>query len=517
MSDLLAKIERLVAAERLFPAPGRWVVAVSGGQDSLCLLHALLRLAPAWGLDLHVAHLDHQFRGAESAADARFVADLARAWGLPVTIWSADVPGYARQHRLSPQAAARAVRYQALARTVVASGAAGAVVGHTRDDVAETLLLNLLRGTGLRGLASLRPVTVLDVDTLGPPHPTVAPPPGTRLRVVRPLLAVERRETGAYCRAHGLEPRVEAGKEQAPDLRSRIRHELLPVLERLRPEVRATLVQAAELFADAAAIVESAADAALARVAAWRAEEVELDRPGLAALPPALRRQALWQAAARLAGTTEGLSALRSRAVEELTLGAQPSGRVHLPHRLELARVGDRLVLRRQRPARPERVVPTWLRVPGRTAVPGLGEVAADLLPVEPPVDPRRCVASPDPLLAHLDADRVGGPLLVRGRLPGDSFVPLGMAGRKKLQDYLVDRKLPAERRDAVAIVAAPRGIVWVVGEAIDDRVKVTPETRRILRLRVRPDRPADARWPHDPAAPADASDRPGAGPEARP
>ena len=191
--------------------PGRTlVVAVSGGADSVCLLSILLELQRELDIRLHVAHLDHRLRGAASRADARYVAGLARRLGLPATIESRDVRSYGRAHHLSLEEAAREVRYAFLAEVAAGAGAERVAVGHTADDHVETVLMHLVRGSGLGGLRGLRPLNRLACA-------------GHDITIIRPLLSLTREETAAYCRRRHLRPRVDASNLSSEPFRNRIR------------------------------------------------------------------------------------------------------------------------------------------------------------------------------------------------------------------------------------------------------------------------------------------------------
>ncbi|MFN8447334.1 MAG: tRNA lysidine(34) synthetase TilS [Anaerolineae bacterium] len=194
----------------LLPADALLIVGVSGGTDSLALLHILRRL----GVRLHVATLDHGLRGAAGAADARFVVETAEAWGLPVTAGRADVRVLAKAQRLSIEAAARAARYDFLSSVAHEAGTQRIAVAHNADDQVETVLLHLLRGSGVGGLAGMAYAAPL------PGHPD--------LMLIRPLLDVPRAALDAYCREHGLQPRHDASNADARYRRNRLRLDLDP-------------------------------------------------------------------------------------------------------------------------------------------------------------------------------------------------------------------------------------------------------------------------------------------------
>ncbi|MBM4433377.1 MAG: tRNA lysidine(34) synthetase TilS, partial [Chloroflexi bacterium] len=219
------------------------VVAVSGGQDSVCLLYVLAKLQKELALKLHVAHLNHQLREEESDADAEYVSSLARKLNIPATIEKRNVKAYRARHRLSLEGDAREVRYTFLAQVAKSVGADRAAVGHTADDHIETILMHLIRGTGTRGLRGLQPSSRWQSK-------------GESLIIVRPLLEVSRRETAAYCRWHRLKPRIDVTNLSLSPLRNRIRLQLLPLLESYNPRVREALLRTARIAADDIAFLD---------------------------------------------------------------------------------------------------------------------------------------------------------------------------------------------------------------------------------------------------------------------
>lgn len=196
-SGLESRVLDFIRQQRLLPCARKLVVAVSGGPDSVCLLHILYKLKNELGISLHIAHLDHQLRGADSEADASYVAALAQRFTVPATIASRDVEGYRVQHRLSLEEAAREVRYWFLAEVAQDTGAERIAVGHTVNDHVETILMHIIRGSGTRGLRGLQPSTTLQ-------------PGGRRITILRPLLPFSHEETVRYCQDNGLNPRLDA-------------------------------------------------------------------------------------------------------------------------------------------------------------------------------------------------------------------------------------------------------------------------------------------------------------------
>ncbi|MEK7814959.1 MAG: tRNA lysidine(34) synthetase TilS, partial [Chloroflexota bacterium] len=279
-----ARLERLVAAAlRRGGYSGNnttLVVAVSGGPDSSALLYSLHRLGEQHRLRLHVAHLNHDFRGEEAEADARFVTALAQELGLPVTVSKRDPVEYQRQRRISSfEQAARELRYAFLADVATEAGAAAVALGHTADDLAETVLLHLLRGSGLhglRGMAELAPW----------PWPTAAP----GLSMFRPLLQATKAETVAYCQELGRDYRQDTGNYLGRFTRNRVRHDLLPRLAaEYNPRVGEALTRLARTAALELDYLEEEVDRVWPQVATAAEGAVSFHRAGLASLHPALQ------------------------------------------------------------------------------------------------------------------------------------------------------------------------------------------------------------------------------------
>ena len=343
-------VAAFVAEEGLLTSGARVVVAVSGGADSLVLLD-VLRALPL-NLMLHVATLDHGIRGAAGAADAAFVREQARAWGLPVTCGRADVPALARGAGVGLEAAARGVRYGFLARVARAWGAAAVAVGHTRDDQAETVLLHVLRGSGLAGLRGMLPSAPLHVPAPFADAPVICDPPlpadagqGGALRIVRPLLNVSRAQVEAYAAARGLQPRTDATNRDPAYRRNWLRHEVLPLLERGNPRVREALARLADVARDEYVLMEAAGEAALARcVRTQRADLVALSRAAWGQLSRAEKRyvlRALW----RRLGSAAELDFVHVEAARRVADGGRLGAQATLPAGWRLLVSDDVLLL----------------------------------------------------------------------------------------------------------------------------------------------------------------------------
>lgn len=457
------------------------LVGVSGGPDSLCLLHVLQRLAPELNITLHVAHLNHGLRGADADADAAFVADTARAWGLPVTIERADVASMAAQPGISTEEAARNARYDFLSRLAAQLGATAVAVGHNADDQAETVLMHFLRGSGLAGLRGMLPASPL--------------PSGTgvsgSLTLIRPLLFTPRADILAYCDENDLQPRFDRSNEDVTFFRNRLRHELLPLLETYNPQIRRILGATASVAAADHDLLHDHTVAAFAALAqSTTSGAVIFDLAGWQALPLALQRSLLREAVHRLRGGLRDIGFVHvEQAVWTLATG-NAGARMTLPAGLEAVLGYTRFAIGEAGIELPVAGAPQLLIEPVRlhdeatlsAALPGWRVETGLLTPTELPAGWQN---NADPWQAVFDADALGNNLALRGRRAGDRFQPLGMDGNSKLlAEYFTNVRLPAAARDRwPLLVNAADQILWVCGLRVDERARVTDRTSRVLHI----------------------------------
>ncbi|GIV97076.1 MAG: hypothetical protein KatS3mg057_1733 [Herpetosiphonaceae bacterium] len=294
--DLLPEVEHTIRQEGLLSPDEVLVVAVSGGPDSLALLHILWRMAPGWRWRLHVAHLDHGLRGAQSLREATMVATTAAHWGISATVEWRDVRAHAEATGEGIQAAARAVRYAFLAEIAFERQATAVVVAHQADDQAETLLHHLIRGAGPEGLAAMRPRLEWPAWRLlgGCADREIGP------ALVRPLLNIPRRHIEAYCAANDLYPTSDPSNESDRYTRTRIRQKVLPLLRELNPRIVESLGRTARLAAQQADDLQLLLEQHWPKLAQEQPGAIVFDRSVWDELLPSLRRLALRQAVARL-------------------------------------------------------------------------------------------------------------------------------------------------------------------------------------------------------------------------
>jgi tRNA(Ile)-lysidine synthase len=444
---LLADVEGTLRRHAMLAGGETVLVAVSGGADSVALLTLLAALAPAWRLTLHVLHVDHGLR-ADSARDAGLVRALAARLGVPAQVERVRVgPG-------SVEAAARAARYAALEAEADRLGAGRIAIGHTADDQAETVLMRVLDGAGVRGLAAIPPV---------------------RGRIIRPLIEIRRPALRDALVAGGVEWIEDPSNRDPKFLRNRIRHELLPLLAAsYHADVVPALAGVARLARESVDALDRTAARELARLATPEAEGLTLSRAALAALPAPVAAEVLRQAAARH-GSRSPLRAWAHRGLRRV-LGPAPPRR---PFRLGGVTVevsGDRL--RVGAGAAPALATRT-LAVPGRLE---LDEIGRALEARRLPADGYRIPRAADRVA--FDAAAVSPTLTIRRRRRGDRFEPFG-TGERRLKSFLIDAKVPRWERDRLPLVESDGRILWVAGLRRGAAAPVTAATREILELRL--------------------------------
>lgn len=473
-SKVVSKFERSVrAAAQCAGLSGQpLVVAVSGGPDSLAMLRALHRLRDECGLTLHAAHLDHRIRGRESAADAQFVRELCERLDIHCTVEEAerrDSPD-----RLSEDAA-RKMRYRFLARTAKRLGARFILLGHTSDDHAETVLMHLIRGSGLRGLRGILESSDRRFD-------------GIDVTLVRPILRLSKRDTIDYCAAWNLRPRVDRSNLSTDLTRNKIRLTLMPLLEEINPSVKSALLRLSMNAADAASVLDNAVDAAWSATVEETSNGIWIDREQFRNLDEGAQTLLVIRALNIAGGTPQGIE--RRHAVEAVRLIMElPYGELHLPNAIRLSSRGEAALLSAKvvsaADLQPAAIPPSPLAVPGVTV---LGGWQVSVFPIVDIAQSPRVgsVGSPPGAMVERFGPGVDiSTLSMRTRLPGDRFQPLGMSGTKKLKDFMIDMKIPRESRNAVPLIVTSRGIAWVVGHRIAEWAKVAEADTECLEIRV--------------------------------
>jgi tRNA(Ile)-lysidine synthase len=453
-----------IRANHLIEPGEKLVVAISGGPDSVCLLHTLYDLRSELGISLHLAHLDHGLRGAEAEADADYVSSLAAGMEILITREKRDVKGYRAQHHLSLEEAAREVRYRFLADVAGDVGTDKIALGHTRDDNVETILMHIIRGSGTRGMRGLRPVTAMKSGAAA-------------VTIIRPLLQITREETETYCQGHGLTPCFDSSNLSLSPLRNRIRRQLLPLLRGYNAGIDDSVLRLARIAGDDIDYLDGEVKSLWHKLAQTGENTITLDKKRFQRLPAVLKRYLLRAVAEKILGNTRDIE---MRHLDKIMAALEkPAGKsLDLPDGLVFSIDYDSYIISARpvplttSPALEEELAIT---VPGETVLPGWRITTA--------VIDRAAMAAENEYTAFFDLKKTGNRLTVRTRRAGDRFQPLGLVQSKKLNQFMIDARLPRRSRADTPLVCSPQGIIWVVGWRIDDRVKVTDTSGKVLRL----------------------------------
>jgi tRNA(Ile)-lysidine synthase len=465
---LLPAVRSFAHTERLFEPGHRVLVAVSGGPDSVALLHVLYRLRQEWGLHLGVAHFDHGLRGESSREEARFVADLARDLELPLHVGEGDVRGLAQAQKISLQMAARRLRLGFLDKVRRDHAYDRLALGHTADDQVELFFLRLLRGAGAEGLKGMWPRTPRSL--------------------VRPLLAVGKEVLLAWLHQENLPFREDLSNLSRRYLRNRVRLDLVPQLQSdYNPRLKNAVWRLMAILQQDERLLAETTDEAFKAVGRLITPDwVAFSIPGLLSLSPALQTRLLRRTLGSFLSHQEVTSS-QVKNLADLAQGKKSGGSIILGS-CQVARSGRELHFLHPLPPPPE------LR---STLLPGAGVVESpDGWHLEARIlsEPRPAQQPASPALVRLNYDQVSFPLSLRSVLPGDRFWPEGAKGTRKMQDFLMDAKIPRWLRPHLPLVVSGERIIWVPGLLLAEPVKVTPETSRVLELVLSPAKDSTAR-----------------------
>jgi len=457
MHPFVRNVRKTIDKYEMLQPGERVVVAVSGGADSIALLHALWEIRRDFGLHIIVAHLDHGLRP-EAAKEKSFVRKAAAELGIPFISRKADVRQWQKEQRLTVQEAAREARYAFLQDAAKARQAMKIALGHTADDQAESIIMRLLRGSGTRGLSGI--------------------PPVRGGIFIRPLIEVWREEVESFLQDRKVAYLTDPSNQSLHFLRNRVRHELLPILQRYNPRFRQTLVQMAELFRAEENFWQKIIEERFPTLVRSRKKDCfTLDIPLLAAQPLPLRLRSLRYAIEKLLGNLRRVGLPHILLIESLLQNPEPNNSLPLPQGLCVAKAYQALILAKSR----EQILPFEHVVPGPgyVEIPEIGRAMRFEVETRNPGVRFENVSA----VALLDYDTIRFPLTLRSARPGDRFQPLGLEGEKKVKDLFIDCKIPAVQRKRIPLLFKEDQLLWVVGVRIDHRVRLKPKTQTVLRV----------------------------------
>jgi len=481
-SEILKTLAKTIQQHAMFEKNDRVLIGVSGGPDSIALLHLLMRFAPRHSLELGAAHLNHSLRGTMSDNDAAFVSSHTQAIGLNCYCRKTDIRMYQHRHKLSFEHAARRVRYRFLIQTAQKEGFNKIALAHHCDDNAELILMNLLRGSGPLGLAGIPPVR----NAAGP-----------QIKIVRPLIDVSKKNILAYLNESHLPYVTDGSNADTHYKRNHIRHKLIPLLQAsYNPSVTQTLNQLANITRTEEEWINRLIDPYFKKaVIAQTDRSVTFSILKLRACHPAVIRRIIRRAIVRLKGDTKRITYTHIALVIRLLQEEPLVGSLDLPDRIRVRRNDNNLVfvlektgLRRSKlSSRNIKAAVFTYQITGpempccHTLT--IKEIGVRLLFSHFLINRSNFQITSNPNIAFLDSDTLTFPLTIRNRQSGDRFHPLGMIGSQKLAQFFNKQKIEPGRRINCPVLLSGNTIAWVVGHRIADIFKITSATLKVLKI----------------------------------
>jgi len=455
------KVKKIIEKYRMISPGDKVLVAVSGGPDSVCLLHILNRLARDMSLVLHVLHINHGIRKRESRREARFVSELADRMGIPVSVRLIDVPSYARKKKLTLEEAARDMRYKALESLAKKLNAKKIALGHTASDQVETVLMHFLRGSGPQGLSGIPPVRRL----------------GAAL-IIRPLIEIDRGQILNYLRENNLTFCLDSSNRRTEYFRNKVRLKLLPLLRKnYNKNIEGALLRLSEISKEENAYWDRVVERVFRKVVSMGLAKISVDFKKFLRYNVVVQRRVLH----RLLG---GIVSLRQiETIRNLAHKGSQGKRIYLGKNLSIRKEGDFLIFL----SSPER---RFKRFNYPIRVPGKNEFAELNLTLNTRIANFHPISHKLVNTAYFDIDKINlKGLVLRNRREGDRFRPFGLRGTKKLSDFFIDRKIPRHLRDRVPLLVDGDDILWVVGIRRADKARISEDTRRILEVQLLPNK----------------------------
>ncbi len=460
---VIDKVKNTIDKYELLEIGDKVLVGVSGGPDSLTLLHILKRLKDEYDLSLHIAHLDHMFRGERSAKDARFVKRLASRWGIPITLKEYDVGEYQKKEGLSAEDAARKIRYKFFFDLIDELDFDKIAVGHNLNDQAETVLMKFLRGAGLKGLGGIAPI---------------------QGSIIRPLINIKREMIEEYCQKKDLNPRIDATNKERVYLRNKIRLDLIPLLEdEYNDNLVSTLSRTADILRDEEKFLKDYTIRVLDKLIINQNKgRIVVDRDKLLELSPAIKKRVIREILKVLKEDYKDFYYKHIKAILDLVKDGQTGRQLDLPRNVIIKLNYNQLIFLLEEELEEIDYFKEKIGL-------GVSEIKRLNLQISSKVVDksypwRKWIDSSNKTC--LDFSKVGNTFYIRQRQIGDRFYPLGMKGSKKIKDFMIDEKISLSKRDKVPIFTTlDDEIFWLGGLRVDDRFKVTSQTEKILMIQI--------------------------------
>jgi len=470
------KIQKTIEKHNLIKNGDKIILAVSGGPDSVILVNFFAKIKDKYRLNLHLLHINHKIRKDKVKEEAVFVKKTAEKLSIPFHYYEKDAPRYSKENKISLEEAARNIRRYIYAELKNKLGADKVATGHNLDDKAETVIMRIIRGTSPAGLTAIKPSSEF---------------------FIRPLIECGKDEITDYLRKNKIKYVTDESNKDIKFFRNKIRHNLIPLLEaEYNPNIKECLIKLSALADEDESFLENMAEVKLNAALTNAKENIEIDINKLLKSKSVIVKRAIKLAVKKMLGHAEDITNYHYEKIYDLIKEQKGHKKLNLPNNLIVEKIYDRLIIKLN-PVGAPHVVPLQIKpiefsVPGSYDFPGWNiNLKCSIIDIKSnPVRTEHCSV---PTIAYFDMDKIPvgasgrSPLLnLRARRAGDYFVPFGMKGRKKLQDFFTDIKLPKEERDKAPIITAGNEIIWVVGHRISEKYKVTKDTKRILQIKIK-------------------------------
>ncbi|NWF52808.1 MAG: tRNA lysidine(34) synthetase TilS [Nitrospirae bacterium] len=457
--EIFYKVKKTLNKHSMLIGGERVLVALSGGPDSVFLLHTLNNFKKELKLSLHAIYIDHGLRPNETPIEIEFCKKLCESLNLPFIAKSIDVKSFAKEKSMNMQEAARELRYMALEETAFEIKADKIALGHTADDQAETLLMRLLRGAGPLGLSGIPPV---------------------RGMIIRPLIEVEREEINGYLQRESIDHIVDSSNLKREYIRNKIRLSLIPIMKEINPNIIGTLSLTTSIFREEERHFEVIVAKTLMRLVSRKSDScIELFLSPLEVMDKVILRRVLRKAIEETKGL-RGISFFHIEDIIDLIRYGRTGGRLYLPKGVRVIKDYSTLIFTAEPPVK---LSSYNLEVPGEVNLKEIELLIKTSIFENRESGPQTGVSSD---IALFDAERLSYPLTIRSRKNGDYFYPFGFGKKKKLQDFFVDEKVPRDERDEVPLILSGDDIIWVAGYRQDDRFRVNEKTKKILKIELK-------------------------------
>lgn len=450
------------------------IVGISGGYDSVCLLHVLYSISNELGIKIYPVHVNHMLRGEEALRDENFVKSFCSTLGLEVYVKHIDVARKAKLEKTSLEEAGRNARYEAFSLVAEEYGASKIAVAHSRNDQAETILMRICRGTGLEGIRGME---------------------YKRDNIIRPLLDVDRLQIEEYVNGIGIEAVTDSSNLHTDYFRNRIRLNVIPVInEASGLDITENLLRLSKIVVAEDDYLRYNSELYYQKaVLSEKRMYTELDLNVLTEMHQAVRLRVLRIAVEKTCGTLNGFEYIHMNKIDSLIEDGRTGAQIDLPHSMAVVRTYNSLILKEQGKVL-QKQFEKVLQIPGDTEIQNEGIIVkTEILQFKSIKNCREFINCNEK--AHtkfIDLDKLtssGENILLRNRRDGDVFKPLKSNGTKKLKEYFIDNKVPRDIRDMIPLLALDKEVVWIVGNKISDNYKVTDNTRTVLKISCIPEK----------------------------